>query len=99
MVRHIVAWNYKEGFSEAENRENAQKIKSELENLPRLMGGIAELTVQIQPLASSGRAITLNSLFLNEDALQAYQVHPEHKRVGAFVSTVTQDRICLDYYE
>ena len=99
MVRHIVAWNYKAGFSEAENRENAQKIKSELENLTRLIGGIVELTVQTQPLASSGRAITLNSLFLNEQALQAYQAHPEHKRVGVFVSAVTQERICLDYYE
>ena len=27
MIRHIVTWNFKEGFSEAEKIENARQVK------------------------------------------------------------------------
>jgi len=40
MVRHIVAWNYNERFTEAENKENAQKVKLELEALTQCIDGI-----------------------------------------------------------
>ena len=99
MVRHIVAWNYKEGFSETENRENAQKVKDELEALTQYIDGIVELKVYINTLASGNKDIVLNSLFQSEEALADYQIHPEHKRVSSFVGTVVQNRACIDYYE
>lgn len=60
MIRHIVAWNFKEGLSDEENRQNAEKIKKDL---------------------------------------AVYQDHPEHKKVGAFIGSVTKHRVCLDFYE
>lgn len=99
MIRHIVAWNYKEGFSESENEKNAEKVKSELEALTQCIDGIVELKVYKNTLPSGNRDIILNSLFLSEDALNAYQTHPEHQRVSEFVGTVMQDRVCIDYYE
>ena len=99
MIRHIVAWNYKEGFTEAENKENAKKIKTELEALTQYIDGIIELKVHINILRSSNRDIVLNSQFINEEALASYQIHPEHKKVASFVCAVMQDRICIDYYE
>ena len=99
MIRHIVAWNYKDGFTESENRENALKIKSDLEALIKCIDGIVELKVHINMLPSSNRDIVLDSLFQSEEALAAYQAHPEHKRVGAFVGAVTQNRACVDYHE
>jgi len=99
MVRHIVAWNYKDGFSDNENKENAQKVKSELEALTKCIDGIIELKVHIDVLSSSSKDVILNSLFESEEALSAYQIHPEHQRVGAFVGTVMQNRVCVDYYE
>lgn len=60
MVRHIVAWSFKEEFSAEENKRNAEKIKQDLAN---------------------------------------YQVHPEHKKAGAFIGSVLKDRVCLDFYE
>ena len=45
MMRHIVAWNHKDGFTEAEKKENAEKIKTELEALTQCMDGIIELRV------------------------------------------------------
>lgn len=99
MVRHIVAWSYRDGFSEKENKINAQKVKEELERLKQCIDGIIELTVQINILSSGNRDIVLNSLFQSEDALADYQNHPEHRRVSAFVGTVMQSRVCVDYYE
>jgi len=99
MVRHIVTWNFKEGFTENENKENAKKIKSSLENLAQVVEGIVELNVCIDPLPSSNRDILLNSLFQNEEALSTYQSHPEHKKIGTFIGTVLQNRSCIDYSE
>ena len=97
MVRHIVMWNYKDGFTEAENKENAEQVKRELESLACCIDGIVEFDVHINELASSNKDVILNSLFESEDALASYQAHPEHQRVSAFVGTVLQDRSCFDY--
>ncbi len=99
MVRHIVAWNYQDGFTEAENKKNALKVQSDLEALTRCIGGIVELKVHINALPSGNRDIILNSLFESEEALAAYQVHPEHKKVSASVELVVKNRVCIDYYE
>jgi hypothetical protein len=99
LVRHIVTWNYKKGFTDVENMDNALKVKSELESLIHCIDGIIELKVSINALSSSNRDIILNSLFENEETLAAYQIHPEHKRVSVFVGSVMQDRACIDYFE
>jgi hypothetical protein len=97
MVRHIVLWNYADGFTPDENVQNAQKMKVLLEELTGLIDGIVELKVQISTLPSSNRDILLDSLFESEEALAAYIVHPEHKRVGEFVRAVTKERACMDF--
>ncbi|HCQ89681.1 MAG TPA: stress protein [Clostridium sp.] len=99
MVRHIVTWNYKDGFSEEENKENATKVKNELEAVVEKINGIIELKVHINALSSSNRDIVLNSLFESEEALAAYQIHPEHKRVSSFIGSVMKNRTCIDYIE
>ena len=99
MIRHIVAWNLKAGLTEAEKSENARKIKSELEALTRYIPGIVSLEAYIDTLPSGNRGLVLNSLFESAEALAAYQVHPEHRRVAALIGAVTQDRVCLDYEE
>lgn len=99
MVRHIVSWNYKDGFSDTQNKENALKVKNELESLIGKIDGIIELKVHINTLASSNKDIILNSLFKNEESLAAYQIHPEHMRVSSFIGSVMQSRACIDYFE
>ena len=99
MLRHIVAWNYKDGLTDEEKQAYAAQIKAELEALPRCIDGILALTVYVDPLSSSDRDIVLDSLFESEEALAAYQVHPEHQRIAGLVKVVTQNRVCLDYIE
>ncbi len=99
MIRHIVAWNFKEGFTESEKRAHSEKIKRELEALPQQIEGIVEISVHIDLLPSSTRSVMLNSLHESVDALQVYQAHPEHQKVGAYIGSVMQDRVCVDYVE
>ena len=99
MLRHIVMWNYKDGFTNDENIENAKTAKSKLEALAQCIDGIIELKVHINELSSSNKDIVLNSLFESEKALAAYQTHPEHQKVSSYVGTVMQNRACIDYYE
>ena len=99
MIRHLVAWNYRDGFSEAENLVNAARVKAELEALKQCVGGIVRLEVHTSLLPTGNRDILLDSLFESEEALAAYQVHPEHQRVSEFVGTVMQNRVCVDFPE
>jgi hypothetical protein len=97
MVRHIVLWNYADGNTSEQNKENATKMKSLLEELPSMIDGVIAIKVRINEMSGSNRDIMLDSLFESEEALAAYIEHPEHKRVGQFVRAVTKDRACIDY--
>ncbi|MFD1452302.1 MULTISPECIES: Dabb family protein [Oceanobacillus] len=97
MIKHIVQWNHRDNFSEAEKKVNAEKIKNELESLKDKIDGVASINVIINPLATSDRDIILDSEFETEEALQQYQIHPEHVRVSSFVKECVKDRVCVDY--
>ncbi|GIO23610.1 Dabb family protein [Oceanobacillus sp. J11TS1] len=97
MIKHIVQWNHRANFSETEKKENAEKIKRELESLKDKIDGVVSINVIINPLATSDRDIILDSEFETEEALQQYQTHPEHVRVAGFVKECVQDRVCVDY--
>jgi len=97
MVRHIVAWNYAEGFSDEDNRKNALNMKRELEALKNLIPEIVTIELNIRPLASSDADLLLDSVFENEEALNSYVVHPEHVRVGTnYVKPFVSNRKCID---
>ena len=99
MVKHIIIWEFKEGFSAEENRSNAKKIKAGLEGLKGRIDGLTDIRVIIDTLSSSTGNIMLDSTFVNEVALKGYQVNPEHLKVAEFVRTATQNRKCVDFVE
>ena len=99
MLRHVVTWKYKDGFTDDENKKNALKMKSELEALKHYIEEIIEMKVHINELSSSNTDIMLDSLFENEETLRAYKIHPEHQRVSEYVSSIMQNRTAFDYFE
>lgn len=98
-IRHIVMWNYKSGFTNAENMANACKVKKEMEALVGIIPGIISLKVIIEALNTSNRSVVMNSLFTSEKTLAEYQIHPEHVRVSNYIGTVMMNRTCIDYLE
>jgi len=101
MVRHIVFWKFGDNYTEEENKSNATRIKESLEALHDKISGIVSIKVITDPLTSgSGDAdVILDSLFESKEALNHYQVHPEHVKAASFVRTVMKDRKCIDYNE
>ena len=99
MIRHIVTWKLKDGFTEAEKKANALKVKEAIEALVPLIEGIVSLEVIIDALPTSNRDLVLNSLYTSEESLAAYQVHPAHVKVSQEIGQYLADRACIDYYE
>jgi len=98
MVRHIVSWSYKDGLTEEEKKAHAEMMQTELEGLKQCIDGIIEIKVYADLLSSSNRDVMLDSLFESEEALAAYQIHPEHQRLVRTVGALLQDRACVDYF-
>lgn len=97
MVRHIVIWNFTQELENEEKENAAAKIKTELESLQGKIPGLLSVEVVIAPFDSSTHDIALFTSFESVDALQAYQIHPEHLKAVGFVRSVTCNRVCFDY--
>lgn len=97
MIRHIVAWNLKDEFTDKEKERHANKIKTELESLGGKIAGLVSIKVSIVPTESSDREIILETLFTSENALKLYKEHPAHLKAGEFVRSVVKDRVALDF--
>lgn len=99
MIRHIVAWNFKEEFSEEENSQNATLAKEKLEALQECVPHVVSIKVRIDLEKTSTRKVVMDSLFTNKEELANYQSHPKHKEVGVFIRHAFTDRVCLDFEE
>lgn len=98
MVKHIILWTLKDGFSEAEKAEIKQNAKRELEALKGKIEGLTEIKLNINGLASSNCDMMLDSTLVDENALKAYQVNPYHQAAAnSFVRPFTETRLCLDF--
>ena len=93
-VTHLVFWALKE-----ENRAgNALRIKEMLEALVGVIPGLLEMRVG-ENLNGGPYDLALCSRFESLEALHAYENHPAHQKVRAFVSQVRTDRAAVDFEE
>lgn len=98
MVKHVIIWTLKPEFTPEEKRAAAEKIKSSLEGLMGKIDGMTDVKVNIDFLPSSTGDVMLDTTFTDENALKAYQVHPDHVyAANTYVRPVTADRKCVDY--
>jgi hypothetical protein len=98
MIRHIVMWKLKEQAEGATRAENAIKLKEKLEGCRSIVPGILHLEAGIAtPGLESTYDVVLVSDFADKAALDAYQIHPTHEALKAFVGKVRESRECVDY--
>jgi len=98
MIRHIVMWKLKEQAEGATRAENAVKLKEKLEGCRSIVPGILHLEAGIaKPGLESSYDVVLVSDFADKAALDAYQIHPTHEALKAFVGKVRESRECVDY--
>lgn len=100
MIRHIVAWEFADGFTSEENQVHAQKVKELLESLSNCVPGILHIQVITHPLEGTTSAnVILDSAYTDCSSLMAYQEHPDHIEAGKYIRTVLKNRYCLDFEE
>ena len=99
MITHIVMWKLKDEAGGKTKQENAAEIKRRLEALIGVIDEIKSLRVgiNINDADEAAYDACLISEFESMEALARYQVHPEHKKVSAFVKEVRTARTTVDF--
>ena len=92
MVTHIVFWALKDEAEGHDKRENAEHIEA----LVGVVPGLIKAEVGINENGGKYDA-ALFSQFESWDALHAYDSHPEHLKVRAFVKAVRLERESVDF--
>lgn len=95
MIKHIVMWRLHDDNKAA----NAQELKRILEALKDTIPSIRHIEVGINTLIADPAAsdVVLYSEFETEADLQAYQAHPDHQAVVAFLNAVRTEKRVVDY--
>ena len=87
MVRHVIMWNFKDGFSAEENAANAALLKEKLLALKGEIDDVVDIQVYTAPLSTSNKDMMLDSTFADEAALARYQAQRKaHVRLYQFWS-------------
>lgn len=98
MIKHIVMWKLKEYAEGADKEQNAFKMQKMLMDLKDKIDSIVHIEVGININRSEAAYdVVLYSEFSDLEGLEAYQSHEEHLKVAAFVKTVNEDRVVVDY--
>ncbi len=98
MVKHVIIWNLKEGFSDEEKKIIKQNAKLNLEALVGQIDGLIDLKIYTDFLATSTGDMMLDSTFESFDALKTYATHPLHQEVAnSYVRPFTASRSCVDF--
>jgi heme-degrading monooxygenase HmoA len=98
VIKHVVMWRLKDEALGRPRSANAELVKEKLEALQGRIPGLIRIEVGLDVSATEASAdVVLYSEFESADALAAYQSHPEHEAVKAFVGGVTEARWVVDY--
>ncbi|MDD2534823.1 MAG: Dabb family protein [Eubacteriales bacterium] len=98
MIKHIVMWRFP---AEADGKSKAENMAQLTESLFALRAIIPEIeSMEIGTDIGIGRDpfdMVLVTTFENEEALERYQEHPEHKLVSAFCGRIRESRASIDF--
>lgn len=96
MLRHVVMVRFRDREKvQAHAIRFRQMLIELLDKIPELLEMEVGLNVSDK---TSAFDLLLTSAFRDEEALDAYRVHPEHVRVLDFMKTVVAETAVVDYY-
>lgn len=100
MIKHLVFWKLKEFAHGNTRQQNAIIIKNDLEALAGKIPGLLNIEVGIDySNTSESSDIVLYSEFESREALENYQIHPDHKALMPFIKEARSERRVVDYEE
>lgn len=96
-LRHVVTWRMA-AEDPAERAEHAEGVAARLQGLVGVVPSIRALSVGVNALEIDGNwDVTLVADFDDAAGLDAYQVHPAHQEVVAYVRAVVGGRSAVDF--
>lgn len=96
-IRHVVSWKLASSDRE-QHPAQAAEIKAGLEGLRGRIEGLSAIDVGINTIGpDSNWDVVLIADYTDEAALHAYQSHPEHVAVAAFIRPLVSERSCVDF--
>ena len=97
MIRHIVAWKLTADDPETKRAVSA-RIRDGLEGLRPHIPEIKELSVNENVVITElNWDLVLVADYDSPEALTAYQVHPEHQKVSAMITSLVSARASVDF--
>ncbi len=100
MIKHIVMFKLKDTDGKTA-LENAAAAKERADKLPSLVPTLKgfECVIGGEIFDSTNFDIALICDFEDKAGLDAYQIHPDHKAFGKFISGLKAEngRACIDY--
>ena len=94
MLTHIVIWKYRADVSEQERARHVEMLS----RLPDVIPGIESFAVGRDVLRLPRSYDTgLVAVYRDRDALEAYNVHPEHVRVVDFGRAISEHVASVDF--
>ena len=98
MINHVVMWKLKEYNSDSEKQNTIHTIEDALLSLSGKIEELKYIEVGVNyELASRSYDICLISHFETVDGLSAYQIHPEHVKVGELIKQHAVERAAVDF--
>jgi quinol monooxygenase YgiN len=99
MIIHIVFWRLHERSANGRTKEeNALEMNRRFEALAAVIPGLVRLTIGVDFAHTPDSAdVALYSEFESRAALDAYQPHPAHQEIVAFLKDVRTERRVVDY--
>ena len=95
MLIHIVCWKYKPEIDAATRETHRNKLKNLIESIPEIETfDVGSDILHLDRSFDTGLVAT----FVDEKALDAYTVHPQHQEVAAMGKEIAERVISVDFY-
>jgi hypothetical protein len=93
VITHVVTFKL-----EDDGAAHVARCKQMLDGLVREVPSLRSMTVGANVVASPGaHSLALTAAFDDLDGLQAYQVHPDHEGVAAYLRSVSSTIAAVDF--
>jgi hypothetical protein len=97
MIRHVVTWKLAEQDA-AQRAEQAAEVARRLNALDGVVPQLRSISAGANvAYPEANWDVTLVADFDSIDELEAYQVHPAHEEIVAFVRSVVASRVAVDF--
>jgi heme-degrading monooxygenase HmoA len=98
MIKHIVLWRLNESAYGNSMKTNAEMLKEKLLAMMGKVDGLLKIEVGFDfSNEKDSSNVVLYSEFNSKEALQEYQIHPEHEAIKKWLSEVRFERRVIDY--